>query len=580
MKTFRTILPFMKKHKWHYIWGILALIVVDLANLLLPQVIKRFANWAKDGTMDQDKVLWTALAVIILGSLVGIGRFFWRTNIFGTARRLEHWLRAELFNKYLSLDDHFFTQHRTGDLMAHATNDILMVRNTLGGGIIMTVDALFMSVFTIALMIYTVGIKTALVGLLALPFLSIMVAFVAKPLQNRSRAVQDTFSDMTIEVQENLSGISSIKSFVIEENRSDSFSKVNKQYAKDNMALVRIAAIMEPMVSLISGAAFIIFLFYSINQMVHGQLTLGDFLAVQTYIMMMIWPLIAMGMLVASFQRGIAAMSRINEILNSKAKVKEPHIPMQAAEGETTIEFKDVWFRYADDLPWVLEGVSFKLEPHKSLAILGRTGTGKTTIINLLLRRYDVTQGEILLNGVNIKDLCLEDLYSRMAYVEQESFLFSRSIAGNIAFSSEESYDLDRVKSAAKFSQVHDDIEQMPEGYTTWVGERGVTLSGGQKQRVSIARAYYAQAETLILDDSLSAVDTNTEKSILNHLKTFSHSLIMVSQRVSTVKGADQIMVIEDGKISQRGNHQTLMEDTEGFYHKLYQRQLLELELK
>lgn len=272
-------------------------------------------------------------------------------------------------------------------------------------------------------------------------------------------------------------------------------------------------------------------------------------------------------------------MNRINDVLRARAKVKECQNPLTLDANEyATIEFKNVSFRYAEDLPWVLEDINFKLEPHKSMAILGRTGTGKTTILNLLLRRFDVTSGEILINGINIKDLSFADIFKRIAYVEQENFLFSRTIAGNIAFAPEGEYKMEEVKNAAVFSQVHHDIEDMPEAYETWVGERGITLSGGQKQRVSIARAYYHDAEVLILDDSLSAVDTNTEKEILKQLRKFQQSLIIVSQRVSTAKEADEILVLEDGQITQRGRHDTLMQE-EGFYKELYERQLLELEL-
>ncbi|NLC39419.1 MAG: ABC transporter ATP-binding protein, partial [Clostridiaceae bacterium] len=299
---------------------------------------------------------------------------------------------------------------------------------------------------------------------------------------------------------------------------------------------------------------------------------------------MMVWPLIAIGMVVNSFQRGIAAMGRINEIFAAEAKVKEAVSAVKISESEdgrpVRIEFRDVYYRYADNLPWVLEGVSFTLKGSESLAILGRTGTGKSTILNLLLRRYDVCSGQILLNGIDVRDVSYEELYSKIAFVEQESFMFSRTIAGNIAFSGDDNYDPEKVREAAEFSQLAHDIEPMPDKYKTWVGERGVTLSGGQKQRLAIARAYYQDAMVLVLDDSLSAVDTNTEKDILNHLDELERGLILVSQRVSTVQRSDQILVLEDGIISQRGSHAELLQDKDGFYARLYQRQLLESELR
>ncbi|MDD2426747.1 MAG: ABC transporter ATP-binding protein [Eubacteriales bacterium] len=585
MREYRTILQFMRANKWRYVFGIFALLFVDAANLLVPQVLRKFADWAQFGELTLERTGQAALAIFLLGLAVAAGRYFWRVYIFGTARRLEYWLRDKLFKKYLRLDDSFFNQQRTGDLMAHVTNDVLMVRNSMGGGIIMIVDAVFMTLFTVIMMIYTVGFATAMVSLLALPFITVVVFSMSKPLQRRSRDVQDTFSELTTEVQENISGINSIKAFGIEENRSESFEKINKKYQEKNMAMLRMSALFDPLIQFISGAALVIFILYGIKRMSSGSLSLGDFVAVLNYLRMMVWPLIAIGMVVNSFQRGIAAMGRINEILAAEPKVKEAASPSKiskhgADDQALKIEFRDVCFRYADNLPWVLKGVSFTLEDNESLAILGRTGSGKSTILNLLLRRYDVTSGQILLNGVDVRDASFEELYGKIAFVEQESFMFSRTIAGNIAFSSDDNYDPETVKKAAEFSRVASDIEAMPEQYRTWVGERGVTLSGGQKQRLAIARAYYQDAQVLVLDDSLSAVDTNTEKDILNHLEELERGLIIVSQRVSTVQRSDQILVLEDGVISQRGTHSALLEDRDGFYARLHQRQLLESELR
>ncbi len=584
MREYRTILPFIREHKWRYIFGIIALLFVDSANLLVPQVLKKFADWAQFGELTLERTGQAAAAIFILGLIVAGGRYVWRVYIFGTARKLEYWLRDKLFKKYLRLDDNFFNKHRTGDLMAHVTNDVLMVRNTMGGGIIMVVDAVFMTLFTVIMMIYTVGFKTAVVALLALPFITVVVFSMSKPLQRRSRAVQDTFSELTNEVQENISGINSIKAFGIEENQAGSFEKINKDYQTKNMDMLRMSALFDPLIQFIAGIALVIFILYGIRRMLVGNLSLGDFVAVLNYLRMMVWPLMAIGMVVNSFQRGIAAMGRINEILAAEAKVKETTTPGKISfstdDDSVRIEFRDVFFRYADNLPWILRGVSFTLEGKESLAILGRTGAGKSTILNLLLRRYDLNSGQILLNGLDIRDISYEELYSKIAFVEQESFMFSRTIAGNIAFSGDDDYDPEKVRQAAEFSQLADDIEAMPDQYRTWVGERGVTLSGGQKQRLAIARAYYQDAQILVLDDSLSAVDTNTEKDILNQLEKVEAGLIVVSQRVSTVQRSNQILVLEDGVISQRGSHAELLQDKDGFYARLYQRQLLESELR
>lgn len=579
MSSYRTILPFLRQNLWHYVLGILSLLFVDAASLVVPQILKRFADWAQFQELSSERAGYAALMIIGLGLCVAAGRYGWRTQIFGTARKLDYWLRDKLFAHYLTLDDRFFNTHRTGDLMASLTNDIFMVRNTLGGGIIMVVDAVFMSLFTVVMMVATVGIKTTLVALIALPFLSLAVFLMSKPLQKRSRDVQDSFAAMTTEVQENISGIHNIKAFSVEENRSASFAGVSDDYRGKNLKLIRLSAIFHPLIEVISGTALVAFILYGLGRINAGEMTLGDFVAVIHYLRMMIWPLLAIGMVVGSFQRGVAAMSRINEILAAKATVQESSDPLTPDGDKTVIEFHSVRFRYEKDLPYVLDGVSFTVKPGEKVAILGRTGSGKTTIINLLTRRYDVSEGKISINGKDIRDLALAELYRRIAYVEQESFLFSRSIADNIAFSTAGGADMEKVRAAAQFSQVEKDIEAMADGYETWVGERGVTLSGGQKQRVAIARAYYKDAEVLILDDSLSAVDTATEQGILDRIDRWKRSLIIVSQRVSTVQRADKILILEEGKITQSGSHEELLKEEDGFYARLYRRQLLESKL-
>lgn len=580
MIQYRTLLPFIKQNKARYFWGIVALLFVDIASLLVPQVLKRFADWAQFGELTPNRIAQSAVLIIILGLCVSVGRYGWRMNIFGTARKLEYWLRMKLFNQYLKLDDHFYNENRTGDLMAHVTNDVLMVRNSMGGGIIMIVDSIFMTFFIIVMMIYTVGLQTALIALIALPFLTVFVLTISKPMRKRSRRVQDSFSDLTNEVQENISGIHNIKAFGIEQNRSESFNQINKAYQEKNINLVKITALFDPIISLISGIAFVIFLLYGIYQIFYGYMSLGDFVAIVNYLHMMVWPLIAIGMVVNSFQRGIASMTRINEILAAKSNIVETDSPSQINMDKIRIEFRDVSFRYQENQPWIIKNINFVLEDQKSLAILGKTGSGKSTILNLLMRRYDVSSGQILINDIDIRDLSLYDLYQAIAMVEQSSFLFSGSVSKNIAFSGDGDYDQSEIERSAVFSQIHTDIEAMPEAYNTWIGERGVTLSGGQKQRISIARAHYKDTKILVMDDTLSAVDTNTEKSILNQLKRHKQGLIIVSQRVSTVQSADQILVIEDGEITQKGNHNELMQNEQGFYRKLYQRQLLESELE
>ena len=574
MHAYRTILPFLKKNYWHYIIGIVVLMVVDFANLLIPQIFRSFADLTTTGQLTEESLMALILRLILIGVVMVVGRFIWRTQIFGTARRMDYWLRDKLFQKYLSLDTDYFNKNRTGDLMARATNDISAVRDSMGGGVMMVIDSLFMTIFTVVMMVSTAGLLTTAVALVSLPFLVVAVVKIIRPLNRRSRVVQDTFGELTTEVQENLSGIRVIKAFAIEDNRSRSFEAINEKYSDKVMDLNRIDGLFDPMITLISGFSFFVFIIYGAKGALSGAITVGSFVAIIQYLDLIIWPLIAMGLVISQFQRGVTSLERLNEIFRTRPKVRENEFATELKDPKGRVEFKKVSFRYGPDSPWILQDVSFTLEPGHSLAILGRTGSGKSTLINLLLRRFDVTEGEILVDGVDVRNLTFESLYRVFGVVAQESFLFSRPIDANIAFSSDD-LDEDRVRRAAEFAQVNKDIEAMPMGYESMVGERGVTLSGGQQQRVSIARAYYKDAPVLIMDDSLSAVDTETESRILSQLAQHKKGLIMVSQRISTVESLEEIIVIEEGRISQRGSHADLVSQ-EGFYKELYHLQLLE----
>ncbi|QSX08540.1 ABC transporter ATP-binding protein [Alkalibacter rhizosphaerae] len=579
MKAYKTLMPFLKRNVHRYVIGILLLMLVDGANLLVPQVLRSFTDWAQTGELTTDRIWVSVLWIMGLGSMIALGRFIWRTQLFGTAKKLEYWLRDKLFRHYLSLDADYYKHAKTGDLMAHATNDVKAVSNTMGAGIMMIIDSIFMTLLTVVMMVITVGMKISMVALLALPFISLAIGRISKPVQRRSRMVQNTFSKLTTEVQENLSGIRVIKASGVEKIRSNSFAKVNETYKKNNMDLVKLNGLFHPVIDLFSGISFVVFILYGSQQILTGVITLGDFVAVVHYLHMILWPMVALGMIANMFQRGIASMDRLNQIFAVEPQIKEDGEALSLKKADGSVSFRNVSFRYGKDLPLVLENVSFDVEPGTSLAILGRTGSGKSTVIDLLLRLYDVEAGEILFSGVPIKKLSLKALRSAIAAVPQDSFLFSKSVAENISFSLKDAAQRQVIVEAAKFAKVHEDILTMPEGYDTLVGERGVTLSGGQKQRICIARAYLRQAPLLILDDSLSAVDTETEDAILQHLRELGQSLILISQRISAVKNADQILVMDEGKIIQRGTHETLMDQVGGLYRTLNDHQLLESKL-
>lgn len=579
MKAYKTLLPFLKKNIHHYVIGVLLLMLVDAANLMVPQVLRTFADWAQLGELTTERIGQTVLWVMGLGAFIAAGRFIWRTRLYGTAKELEYWLRDKLFAHYLHLDTDYYKHSKIGDLMAHATNDVKAVSNSMGGGIMMIIDSVFMTVLTVVMMVATVGIKVSLVALLALPFISLAIGRISKPAQRCSRMVQNTFSDLTTEVQENLSGIRVVKSSGVEKSRSKSFSKVNETYKINNMALVKLNGLFHPAIDVFSGIGFVVFILYGSYQILAGAMTLGDFVAVLNYLRMIIWPMVALGMIANIFQRGIASMDRLNLIFRERSNILEDEDAVSLRKPNGSVTFKNVSFRYDDDLPLVLEDVSFHLDKGESLAILGRTGSGKSTVIDLILRLYEVEQGEISFSGVPVKKMKLEDLRSSIAAVPQDSFLFSKSIAENISFSLKEKVEREVIEEAGRFAKVHEDIIAMPDGYDTLVGERGVTLSGGQKQRVCIARAYLRRAPLLILDDSLSAVDTETEEAILQHLRQLGQSLILISQRISAVKNADQILVMDEGRIVQQGTHDSLMKEKDGLYRSIYKHQLLKTQL-
>lgn len=579
IKAFRMMAPFIKKYRWKYIIGALFLIIVDGLSLLVPQVIRQFTDWVQFSQLSQERILQSAGWMILLGVLISGGRFLWRMLLYGTSRDLEYDLRDHLFKHFLTLDADFYNKSKVGDLMAHATNDISTVRMAMGPGIMLIVDSLFMTILTVFMMVYTVGLKTAAVGLLALPVISIVVRLFSTKMHARSLAVQNSFSAMTDIVQENLSGVRVIKTYGIEKEREKEFEKNNKDYMEKNLKQIKISGLFDPLITGISGISFVIFMVYGTQQIFVGALTLGDFLAVVNYLFMIVWPLVALGMVFSMFQRGVASMERLQAIHKEQSSLVEKENPVVLKNPSGKISFENVSFHYPNG-PEILKDINLEIPAGQSLAILGKTGSGKTTLVSLILRVYDATKGRVALENVDIRDLSLANLRENIAYAPQDNFLFSKSIEDNIAFSSQEKVSKERVVEAAKFADIHEDIMEFPDKYETMVGERGVTLSGGQKQRISIARAYLKDAPVIILDDSLSAVDTETEENILEGLeKIKEQTLILISQRISTVKEADHIIVLDEGRIVQRGKHEELLKE-EGLYKRIYEKQLLEDRLK
>lgn len=577
MTAFITLKDFLKKHKWNYIIGVSWLMIIDFIQLLVPQILGSFTDSLKEGLIDINGILKYVSLIIITGLIIGIGRYFWRIYILGTSRELEYYLRKKLFNHLLTLSTNYFNTHKTGDLMAHATNDINAVRMAVGQGTIMIVDSGFMIILTLIMMIKTTNLRLTAISLFTLPFIIIFVNRFGKIVHKRFKAVQEAFSKLTDITQESFSGIRVIKSFVQEDLVLENFTKVNEDNLRKNLKLVLVSGIFHPFINFISALSFLLLIFYGGKEVILNRISLGDFVAFNSYIGLLVWPMMALGWVINLLQRGAASMERINAILNEKPDIKDSEDAIELNNIKGKIEFKNVSFKYPGSNNYALKNINFTVEPGKSLAIVGRTGSGKTTIVNLLLRLFDIEEGEICIDDIPIKKITLKSLRENIGYVPQDNFLFSTTIEENIGFAFEGNLDKEKVIKAAKLAEIYDNIMSFPDGFDTVLGERGVTISGGQKQRTSIARALIKNPSILILDDSLSSVDTDTEEKILNNLKDFmkERTTIFISHRISTVKNCDEIIVIDEGEIVERGTHDELLAQN-GIYYEIYEKQQLE----
>lgn len=576
MKSFSTLKEFLLKHKWSYLFGVFWLLLIDSVQLIEPQIFRKLGNDFDNNLLNSTAIIKYALMIIIIGLVISIGRYFWRIYIIGTSRKLEYYLRNKIFNHLLLLSPNYFNTHKTGDLMAHATNDVNAVRMAIGQGTIMMVDSTFMMILSIVMMVRTAGVKLTAISLFTLPLIIVIVTRFGKIIHKRFRIVQEAFSNLSDTIQESFSGIRVVKSFVQEDLVFEKFTEVNEENLKKNLDLVKISGTFHPLIQFVSSISFLLIILYGGKEVIYGRISLGDFIAFNLYLGLLVWPMMALGFVINMLQRGAASMDRINQILDEKPEIfdKEDKIELDDPKGK--ISFENVNFKYPGANNYALKNINFTIEEGKSLAIVGRTGSGKSTIVSLLLRLYDIEDGEISFDDIGIKDLSLKSLRENIGYVPQDNFLFSTSLENNISFAFDDPVPDEKIIQATKFSEVYDNIVEFPDGFKTILGERGVTLSGGQKQRTAIARAIIKDPSVLILDDSLSAVDTETEERILNNLKNVANkTTIIISHRISTVKDSDEIIYIEDGQIVERGSHSELL-SLNGLYRDLHEKQLLE----
>ena len=593
MKTLKFAGRYILRHWWQYLLGIAALYAVDQVNVYVPEYTGNIIDGLTKNSLTLDGAMNIVWMILLMGGIIAVGRFCWRFFIFGAARSIEKEIRGDMYSHLSTLSMRYFNQNKTGDLMAHFTNDLMAVRQLLGMTVITAFDASVMMILVLSQMITSVDPR--LTGVAIIPLLVICVGdfYYGKIMHKRFREKQDAFSTLTDQVQETVSGIRVIKAFVQERKELRAFAKTTEATKEKNLNVVRLHALMMPLMDIIIGLSSLLTLLYGGYLAIHGEITVGQFVAFNSYIGMLVWPMMAVGECITSISQGTASLGRIHQIFQ-----EQPDIVDDAATDHSIdhlsgdIVLNKLTFAYPSqpDMP-VLRDISVTVKPGETLAIIGRTGAGKTTIPSLLLRLYDVPQGMITIGGRDVKEIPLAVLREGIACVPQDNFLFSDTLENNIAFGASEK-SLDSVIHAARLACIHDNIAEFPDQYQTVVGERGVTLSGGQKQRSSIARALMkteqSGAPILILDDALSAVDTDTERQILDNLRTVRgagadgqnvRSTIIIAHRISTIQDADHILVLDDGCMVEYGTHDELIANA-GLYKSLFDKQQLEKQLR
>ena len=565
---------FFKLEKRRYLVGIVALVLVSVLNLIPPMVMGRVIDAITSGQLTQQDLLLDLFYLLLAAFSMYYLRYVWRMYILGTSYRLGQIMRSRLFEHFTKMSPAFYQTYRTGDLMAHATNDINALTRLAGGGVMSAVDASITALVTLLTMLFSISWQMTLISILPLPFMAYATSRLGRKTHRAFGESQAAFSELNNKVQESVSGIKVTKSFGYQADELKSFQAVNELTFQKNLQTMKYDSLFDPMVLLFVGSSYVLTLLVGSLMVQKGQITVGNLVTFISYLDMLVWPLMAIGFLFNITQRGKVSYQRIENLLSQESPVKDPEFPLDGiVNGRLQYDIDSFAFENEE----TLTDIHFSLEKGQTLGLVGQTGSGKTSLIKLLLREYDVDKGAIYLNGHDIRDYRLTDLRSLMGYVPQDQFLFATSILDNIRFGNP-NLTLSAVEEATKLAQVYQDIVDMPQGFETIIGEKGVSLSGGQKQRLAMSRAMILDPDILILDDSLSAVDAKTEYAIIDNLKETrkDKTTIITAHRLSAVVHADLILVLQNGQIIEQGTHEDLLA-LDGWYAQTYQSQQMEM---